>query len=287
MNQSFLVSDIHGSIDKCNKLFELIRTNKPDQLFIAGDIFPSSVFRFSKSFNIDEDSFFAFLTNGLKKLNADLGVDYPKIFAILGNDDPKALEELMISMEKSELLNYMSDNVIELEGYAIAGYSYVPPTPFRFKDWEKYDVSRFTDHGAISPEEGIRTVPIDPIEIKYSTIHADLKKLKEQIVQEKFIMLFHSPPYKTNLDRAGLDGKMIEHIQVDVHVGSIAIRKFIEEHQPVLTLHGHIHESTRITGSWKDKIENTVCFNAAHDGKELSVIQFDINDLSSAERILI
>jgi len=35
-------------------------------------------------------------------------------------------------------------------------------------------------------------------------------------------------------------------------VGSIAVRRFIEERQPLLTLHGHIHESARLTGDWRE-----------------------------------
>jgi Icc-related predicted phosphoesterase len=95
------------------------------------------------------------------------------------------------------------------------------------------------------------------------------------------IFLFHAPPYKTNLDKIG------SSIESDSHVGSIAIRKFIEQKQPYLTLHGHIHESTRITGKWKDKIGRTICFNGAHDGEEVSIIKFHIDNLENAERILI
>jgi Icc-related predicted phosphoesterase len=62
---------------------------------------------------------------------------------------------------------------------------------------------------------------------------------------------------------------------MDVHVGSIAIRRFIEERQPLLTLHGHVHESARLSGSWRDRIGATHCFSAAHDGPELAVVRFD------------
>ena len=56
--------------------------------------------------------------------------------------------------------------------------------------------------------------------------------------------------------------------------------------QPLVTLHGHIHESTRLTGQWKQQTGKTVSFNAAHDGPELSIIKFDIENLQSAERTL-
>jgi len=61
----------------------------------------------------------------------------------------------------------------------------------------------------------------------------------------------------------------------------------IEKEQPMLTLHGHIHESARLTGFWRDKIGHTNNFNAAHDGAELSLIKFNLNKIEDAKRILI
>jgi Icc-related predicted phosphoesterase len=74
---------------------------------------------------------------------------------------------------------------------------------------------------------------------------------------------------------------------MDVHVGSIAIQRFIKTHQPLLTLHGHIHESVRITGLWKEKIGRTFSFTAAYDGPELAVVRFDTNHLENAVRELL
>jgi Icc-related predicted phosphoesterase len=88
------------------------------------------------------------------------------------------------------------------------------------------------------------------------------------------------------LDRAALDGKLIDHLPLDVNVGSVAIRKFIETKQPKLTLHGHIHESARLTGGWKDQIGSTICISAAHDGNELALIEFSTDNISAATRIL-
>ena len=66
------------------------------------------------------------------------------------------------------------------------------------------------------------------------------------------------PPCDTLLDRAALDEKMIDYVPPDVHVGSIAIQRFIEERQPGLTLHGHVHESARLTGQWQQRFGRTV-----------------------------
>ena len=79
----------------------------------------------------------------------------------------------------------------------------------------------------------------------------------------------------------------VEHVPLDVHVGSIAIRRFIEERQPLVTLHGHVHESARLTGSWRDRIGRTHLFSAAHDGPELALVRFDLEDPASATRELI
>jgi Icc-related predicted phosphoesterase len=70
-------------------------------------------------------------------------------------------------------------------------------------------------------------------------------------------------------------------------VGSIAIKRFMESRQPLLTLHGHIHESARLTQSWRDRIERTHSFSAAHEGPELAVIRFDPENLDAATRDLI
>ncbi len=112
-------------------------------------------------------------------------------------------------------------------------------------------------------------------EIRNGTIVADLKRLVDLSPPERTIYLFHSPPYKTALDRAGLDGKSIDHAPLDVHVGSVAIARFIEEKQPRLTLHGHVHESARITGRWRERIGTTDAFSGCHDGMGIALVRFD------------
>jgi Icc-related predicted phosphoesterase len=141
--------------------------------------------------------------------------------------------------------------------------------------------------GCVSPEQGHRSVPVAEHEIRHATIQRDLAKLVRSRNLDRAIMLFHAPPYKTNLDRAALDGKMVDHAPLDVHVGSIAIRQFVEMRQPLVTLHGHIHESARLTGSWSQRIGRTFCFSAAHDGPELALVRFDPDDPASADRELI
>ena len=175
----------------------------------------------------------------------------------------------------------------ELAGFAIVGYSCVPPTPFTLKDWERYDVSRFVEAGAVSPEEGYRSVPHSPAEIRHGTMARDLATLVADRDAARLVLLAHCPPHDTKLDRAALDGVVVDHVPVDVHVGSIAVRRLIETHQPWLSLHGHVHESTRLTGCFTERIGRTVMLQAAHDGPELALVRFELEAPGEATRELI
>jgi Icc-related predicted phosphoesterase len=282
MTECFFVSDLHGKIDRYTKLFLLIEQDKPDAVFIGGDLLPHFLARNELYDDFFVDYFFPNLTR-LKELLKD---HYPQIFLILGNDDARIEEEVFVEDAYKELFYYINQRKVLFHQHPVFGYSFVPPTPFQLKDWEKYDVSRYADPGCIHPVDGFRTT--EPNEtIEFATIQKDLEDLTRDEDLSKAIFLFHSPPYETFLDRAALDGMMVDHVPLDLHVGSIAMKKFIEEKQPLLTLHGHIHESTRLTGNWMQNIGRTVCFNAAHDGPELSVIQFTLEHPELAERILV
>ncbi len=281
MIRSVFVSDLHGSKYRYDKLFGEILSAKPEAVFIGGDILPS-IYRHE-----NPESFYnSVILEGFRSLKKKLKGFYPQIFLILGNDDGKVFEDDILDAQKEGLWEYMHNRRSDFKGRKIFGYSFIPPTPFLLKDWEKYDVSRFTDPGCISPEEGRMSYDIEPNIVKYSTIRKDLDLLFGNENISDSVILFHSPPYKTNLDRADLDGRYFDSAPLDVNVGSIAIREFIEERQPYLTLHGHIHESPSLTGRWKDRIGSTEMFSAAHDGKELALVLFDLDDLSDAERII-
>jgi Icc-related predicted phosphoesterase len=281
MPKCFFASDLHGIISRYQTLFLRITEEMPDALFLGGDLFPS----FGNSV---EGGFISnFLVPELEKLRVSLKDRYPRVFLILGNDDGLESEAEVISvMEDSRLWEYVQDRPAYFDSYTIYGYAYVPPTPFMNKDWERYDISRYVDPGCIPPEEGwsSRNEPLN--HIQNATIKEDLDKLSGQLDFSKTILLFHAPPYQTNLDRAALDGKMIDHVPLDLHVGSLAVKDFIISQQPLITLHGHVHESARITGSWQDRLGSTFAFSAAHDGPELALVRFDPTRPGEATRDL-
>jgi len=275
VNPFFFVSDLHGRVDRYRKLIELIRSERPAAVFMGGDLLPHRRISLRSPLTAHQSFIDSYLFPEFKRLKKEMNSYKMDIFLILGNDDEAAEEVKIRKGGELGLWKYINFQKSNLARYEIYGYCFVPPSPFLLKDWEKYDVSRFVDPGCISPEEGFRSVPADAIEIRNATIQEDLHKLTAGQKLDQAIFLFHSPPYQTRLDRASLDNRMVDHVPMDVHVGSIAIKRFIEERRPLITLHGHVHESTRLTGSWKEQIGNTWAFNAAHDGPELAVVKFD------------
>jgi len=283
----FFVSDLHGNTRRYQKLFQAIKAERPEVIFLGGDFLPLG-FAIPKCLNVfHQDFIHEYLVKQLVSLRSDLKNTYPKIFLIMGNDDPRFEEAAVLDAATQEVWEYIQNRKVEFKNFYVYGYANVPPTPFRLKDWERYDVSRYVDPGCISPEEGVRSFPVSDQEKRYATIQNDLARLAGGENLDRAIFLFHAPPYETKLDLAAVEGKMIDHVPLDQHLGSIAIRRFIETRQPLLTLHGHIHESARLSLSWRDLIGRTHCFSAAHDGSELALIRFDPDSLEAATRQLI
>ncbi len=264
-----------------------MRREHPKAVFLGGDLFPSFLLALSSTSKALPDFVNDFLAAGFARLKRALEKDYPRVFLILGNDDLRSAEPAILAGNELGLWEYVHHRRARLSKFPVFGYACVPPTPFRLKDWERYDVSRFVDPGCMNPEEGALSVPVPDSDLRNTTIKADLEHLVGNDDLSNAIMLFHSPPYQTNLDRAALDGQMVDHVPLDLNVGSIAVRRFIETYQPLLTLHGHVHESARITGSWKDKIGRTFTYSAAHDGPELALIRLRLDDLEASTRELI
>lgn len=280
----FFATDLHGRRDRWASLLTHMRDEQPTAVFLGGDLCPHHL-----ADHADGGGGFllGWLAPRLRELKQDLGPAYPVVPVILGNDDPGAHVQDLAVMEQDGLVDHVHLRRLDLDGLPIYGCAWVPPTPFQLKDWERYDVGRGVDPGCISPEEGRRTVDVDPHAIRWATIAGDLEALAGDDDLTDAIFLFHTPPYRTNLDRAALDGRQVDHVPVDVHIGSVAVRRFLERRGPAIALCGHVHESARLTGQWRDQVGRTVVLGAAHDGPELALVRFDPRDPVSATRELI
>lgn len=278
MTACLFASDLHGGMGRARALFGAIGDERPDVVFLGGDLLQHG----------RADGFLrGTLMDGFAALARDLGDRYPAVFAILGNDDPRGVAEpVMLEGADRGLWRYLHGRRASLAGFTVLGYNCIPPSPFRLKDWERYDVSRFVDPGCVAPDEGVHTGDRDVAELR-RTIADELAALGGDDDLSRTVCLFHVPPYDTALDRAALDGRSVDHAPLDVHIGSIAVRRFMENRHPWLGLHGHVHESARLTGAWMDRLEHTVLLGAAHDGPELALIRFDLERPDLATRELV
>ncbi len=98
---------------------------------------------------------------------------------------------------------------------------------------------------------GVSSAPISPLHTPYEITEKEIsvrihKGYKQVQHTAKKILVSHAPPYGTKVDI----------IHSGIHVGSTAVREFIEEHNPDVVICGHIHESRG-----QDIIENTRIVN--------------------------
>jgi len=288
MNRSscFFVTDLHGRTGRYEALFRAIEAERPAAVFLGGDLLPSGLLAGSSAAP-HQDFINDYLLHRLAQVRSNLGSDYPAVFLILGNDDGRSEEAAILDGAVRGFWTYAHGRKSGFGSHTVYGYCFIPPSPFLLKDWERYDVSRYVDPGCVSPEEGIHTVPVPEITLRQATIAGDLDRLAADDDLSAAIFLFHAPPYGCELDRADLDGRTYEGVPLDVHIGSIAIQRFLQSRSPKVSLHGHVHEAPRLTGVWKIRIGGTVAISAAHDGPELALVRFDPARPEEATRDLI
>lgn len=141
-------------------------------------------------------------------------------YVMLGNDDYPELEPLL----RGNRLRNVEGKVVELPGgFQMISLGYSNPTPW--------------DSPRELSEEGLA-----------ERINSMASRLRDPA---RAVFNFHAPPHGTNLDRAALlDESLRPRVvggQVLVgSVGSTAVRAAIDLYQPILALHGHIHESPGI-----------------------------------------
>ena len=249
-------TDLHGNVVFYKKLTEKVKEDQIKAVVIGGDLCPRGGNTLEESIKVQKDFLKDFFIPELSKLKKD-------VFVIMGNDDFRVNESMF--QQQNNNIKYIHKKRFTIFNKNIVGYSFVNPTPFRLKDWEKSEDNKKEEPKQIFNEE-IRTV-----EKENGTIEEDLKNFKKLSNPKKTIYVIHAPPFNTKLDI----------IHDDAHVGSKAVREFIGKEQPYLTLHGHIHESPKMSGSWIDKIGKTICINvgSSYPENKLNCVVTDISNL--------
>jgi Icc-related predicted phosphoesterase len=139
------------------------------------------------------------------------------VFWMLGNDDPPALAEVL---ERAPWGEHAEGRVLAIEDYALVSFGYSNRTPWdSFRELSEEELARRFD------------------------------ELFSQVAEpHRAVFNAHPPPYATGLDDAPmLDAEFTVRQQAGQvrlgPVGSTAVRDAIERFQPIVSLHGHVHES--------------------------------------------
>tara|TARA_Y100000310_G_scaffold338612_1_gene428713 strand:- start:1553 stop:2566 length:1014 start_codon:yes stop_codon:yes gene_type:complete len=289
-NKKFLIiysSDMHGNISQFKKLLARAYEIKANAIIIGGDIAPKD----EKYRTIKDQRYFLErklipLIDKFNKKNKSRN-HLTSIFIIMGNDDFKSNYTILKKYEKVGF-KLIHRKIVKLhEDFKIAGYSFVPITPFVNKDWEKLDLIKGNENktrkGIVL--EGKKTKGDNFYKFKFDldkrsdTIEKDLTNLFKKTDPQRTLLVSHAPPYNTNLDL----------LSNNEHVGSLAIKKIIQSKQFYLTLHGHIHETVDNSGEFMDKIKNTIGITSGneHTTKTISIIEFNLYEPQKALRLII
>ena len=247
-------SDLHGQGDYYEQVLELAAAEPARAVLIGGDLCPHA----TGGEGVRRQRLFleGLLVEFARRLRE--AAPGAELLLMMGNDDWRANHDVL-DQHDGLLWRVLHERVVEVDGVRVAGASWVPITPFAIKDWERWE-----DGGEESPARlgGWVSVPGDVREYQFDpgrrepTIAGALADLAGRADPASTILVLHSPPRGTRCDV----------IHTGAHVGSRAVRRFVEERQPPLVLSGHIHESPRVSGAWRDELGRTTVVNPGQFG---------------------
>jgi Icc-related predicted phosphoesterase len=267
----FFTSDLHGQSALYEQVAQIAATQRPRAIVLGGDLCPHAAdAEGPPRQRVFLEGFLVEFARRVRETSPDT-----RLLLLMGNDDWSSNFDVLEAND-GDLWQVLHERVVDVDGVAVAGLSWVPITPFRIKDWERWDDGE--------PEAPVRLdgflsrtgrlVPhrFDPAH-RSPTIADALRSLEARTDPARAILVSHSPPARTHCDMT----------YARVHVGSRALRAFIEAWQPPLVLSGHIHESPRVSSSYLDRIGRTAVVNPGQFGTaRLCGVWFDPADADSA-----
>jgi Icc-related predicted phosphoesterase len=179
-----------------------------------------------------------------------------RLYVMLGNDDEPALREVIAT---SSLVVDPEDQVVELgDGFQMLSCGFANPTPWH-----------------------------SPREMPEEELQRHIEGLVSQLDDPaRSVFNLHVPPIRTAIDIAPM---MDENLSPIIQGGSMlmgpagseAVRAMIEKYQPLIALHGHIHESRGTA-----RIGKTVCINpgSAYGEGVLHGVLFELDKRKGLKR---
>lgn len=271
-------SDLHGILDLYRAAGEAALARCADALIFGGDLCPGTPSTSAVHLPQSQPQFLLEelgpLLGAWKRANPAL-----RVFAIPGNDDCQTVLEVLEALEASGVIENLHRKSASLGPYKLLGLSYVPPTPFSIKDFERNELSRNSEYepqfarSVLGTKEGFKVIEDFKAYLDaHPTIEEELERLPMSDAAHT-IAVVHCPPYQTRCDVL-YDGRSI---------GSHDVRRWIERRQPLLTLHGHIHESPKLSGSFFDRVGATLVVNPGCDGRRSHLVFIDLERLDELE----
>jgi uncharacterized protein len=264
VSEWFYTSDLHGQSALYEQLMATIAAHRPAAAIIGGDLAPHS----GGADGIERQRVFleGFLVEFARRVREASATT--TLMLMMGNDD-WAANHACLERHDGALWRLLHDRVVTDAEVPVAGLSWVPITPGGLKDWERWDDGEPESPACLEgwTSRGGARAPMrfDPAR-REPTIAAALDDLATRTAAGDTVFVLHSPPRDTRCDMIG----------ARVHVGSRAIRRFAERHRPPLVLSGHIHESPRVSGGWRDTIGATTVVNPGQFGTQrLCGVWFD------------
>lgn len=254
MSDWFFTSDLHGQGALYEQVVALVAVRRPRAVLIGGDLAPHA----TGDAGVAQQR--VFLRGTLVEFARRVREASPatELALLMGNDDWSANMDCL-EQHHGDLWHVVHGRAVTIDGTRVAGLSWVPITPFTMKDWDRWEDGGEERPGRLDGwvSRGDRLVPhrFDP-EDRRPTIAEALEELAAAAPPGDAVIVAHSPPRGTNCDT----------IAPGAHVGSRALRAFVERHQPPLVLSGHIHEAPRVSGAWRDAIGRTITVNPGQFG---------------------
>lgn len=267
-------TDLHGNTQKYDKIFAIVNKHKADYVINGADFMPKGGNMFLAQKHWVHGYFKIF-----SKRWRD-GLHKSKYLFMSGNDDLACLDGDL--KDWSDDFIYMVNDTLYQHNSphskidALFGcFNMVPDYPFRLKDRCHRDLKtdeflKFQYGTGVTSINAPRTTPYNHGTYEYESWLNEyrLRPSMEEIFELSpftdcllnnrpsiSVLVCHAPPYNSGLGVL-LSGE---------DVGSKAVKDYIQQYQPTISLHGHIHESYKMTGQWKTNIGDTVAINQGPD----------------------
>lgn len=268
-------ADLHGRVQYYKEMFDLALTESVRTILIGGDLLPTRIekpiqlllgrFDFNKTLLHQ----YRFIDQHMVQMFKEFIEKSPdtKIFYVPGNHD----WEIAIDHLKKEIpyAICLHNRMEILDGITLMGYGCVTDSEFWVKDFVRKDTKEESTYikskyACLSKENGITCYDNNDYLMSRASIDEELLSLNIEYPL-KTICIFHCPPFNTHLD-------MLFNYKP---IGSRAIRKFLEDKKPIISLHGHIHESPYMSNRFYQIIGDTIAINPGQSSHRFHAVIFD------------